>query len=212
MRMLNCFWYIFLVRHYTLYCFFLNCKNASLTVQCQWNVIKLYIYLLLFTLNKLNVASSSLRKYCARVQTVNTSFFVYLIWINEDLGQNITNGGPVCSLCPPNWPFHAEDKAGSLSKSFFPISDLGRVSRGLAAFFQNHGEWPEQQDQARGDGRPEGKHWVHGHWDPGVVQGLPQGLSKWSFDSWGVQENLWEFLSLWWCFKVCWTCIQDIWL
>ena len=34
------------------------------------------------------------------------------------------NGGPICSLCPANWPFHAEDKAGSLSKSFFPIPDF----------------------------------------------------------------------------------------
>ena len=129
----------FLVRHYTLYCLFPNCKNASWTVQCPGAVkaIKLYIYLLLFTLNKLNAASSLgllVHALCQRVQT-NEYIICCLFDMNkrQDLGRNIMNGGPICPLCPPNWPFHAEDNAASLSLSHFshfrlwPSSGPGRL-------------------------------------------------------------------------------------
>ena len=87
-------------QHNTLYCFFLNCKNASWTLQCQWNVIKLYIYLLLFTLNKNEMLPPARSEnIVSEYKPLNTSFLFISIWINEDLGQNITNRGPICPPC-----------------------------------------------------------------------------------------------------------------
>ena len=56
-----------------------------------------------------------------------------------------------------------------------------------------HGE-AEQQAPARGDAGPAGEHGLHRARDPGVVQGLPEGLPQRQPVHGGVQEDLRQLL------------------
>jgi len=61
----------------------------------------------------------------------------------------------------------------------------------------------QQQTEAGGAAGPATEHRVLRRGAPGMVQGLPEGLPLRTPHRRGVQEDLWQLLSLRGCLKVC---------